>query len=518
MVRGRRSLGNEGDDLDSIFAQFCDACDHYSSDMAGRLLSDHLGAFVSHDLEATRAAVARLDIRLAMTYPAIAVLHPRQHELARYFPGSFPLSPSGIGTEDRSRFKPVHVMTFVRETGRVRLAGKYADNILEGMAFPSGRVSATPAEAGSEWLTWFQLGRTRLASGELQRAYRDLTAAANCAPGKPPARLTRGYLALVAAVMGDTTLTRHHLDTLHNERVRVGGRLWGLWATARAIMEVEEHTPEADEAVAALARIEDQEPFWPYTLLARTRYAELNGQAGDSLALIESAVRLYSPEVGSFAYDVLTARRIEALIWAGRIAAARSVYEDRAVDAPHCRVASLALLCGEQNYSAIDRQLGDLVGTPNLTSAQRVQAQSFSALGSYLRDGAVPDYDAPGLGRTLSLRANRRVALMFPPLLRDALEPYLSAELVDDWQRHVVRNRLWDREEREAVGSLTQRQVAMLQHLDHGRSYAAIAEAEHVTVNTVKSHLKLLYKKFGVSNSADALAFARRWGLLDSNK
>lgn len=288
----------------------------------------------------------------------------------------------------------------------------------------------------------------------------------------------------------------------------------GLFATVRSIVEVEEYTPEAAKAIEALAIIDDPSPFWPYILLAKTRYAELIGRPVESLACIEAAELLHSPEEGSFAYDVLVARRIEALIVATQVSSARAVYEQRAMDAPHCRVAYMGLLCGERNFAAIDQELASLLTAPNLTAAQRAQAETFSALGGLVRDGAIPEYIAPGLGQALSLRAHRRVVLMFPPLIRDALEPYLSADLLEDWRRYQIRIRLWDREHVEVIGSLTQREMAMLRNLDLGRSYAEIAALEHLSVNTVKSHMKTLYKKLGVSTSSDALHVGRRWGLL----
>uniref|UniRef100_UPI0026109A8D helix-turn-helix transcriptional regulator n=1 Tax=Gordonia sp. (in: high G+C Gram-positive bacteria) TaxID=84139 RepID=UPI0026109A8D len=480
-------------------------------------LSANLGAFALRDFDSTCTAIAGLDVRPALTYPAVAVLHPRRHDLARLFPGNAPLPSLSRGGREDSRLALVYAMAFVREAGRVQLAEKYADRIVDGMAFPAVPPSGSLTNAGSEWLTWFQLGLTRLAAGELQQAHRELTTAVGgVALSGVPSRLTLGYLALVAALMGDTVRARHDLDRAQNQAAPVGSYLWGLHATARAIVDVEEHSSDCDGAIAMLDLIEDPAPFWPYALLARTRYAELVGRAADSLAFLESAELLYAPEAGSFAYDVLVARRIEALILLARVSTARSVHDDRAIDAPHCRVASLALLFSEHDFGTVDRGLAAVLAVPNLTSAQRVQAEALSALGTFLRDNAIPDFVAPGLGHALSLRAHRRVALMFPPLLRDALEPYVSADLRDDWQSSPVKTSLWDREHVAQARALTLRQVVMLRHLDRGRSYAEIAETEHVSVNTVKTHLKLLYKKLGVSTSSEALTFARRWGLLDS--
>ncbi|MFT4157609.1 MAG: helix-turn-helix transcriptional regulator [Microbacterium sp.] len=507
------------EDIDTLFARFLDAIARHDIDAAGRLLTGHLGSFALRDLDALWSAVAGLDIRSAAVYPAIAVFHPRQHELARLFPGRTPLpplstSPAGLGTADALPMSSVYAMAFAREAGRIRLARQYAEQIVAGTFY---RAQTRIASPGEEWLLWFQLGKTSLTAGDLQLADRDfMSALGSVSASATLARVTQAYLALVAALRGDTTRARHFLELAAADSDRVGGHLWSLLATARALAEVEECAPTCGEAISALDRIEEQAPLWTYILLARTRYDELVSRPADSFGRIEAAALLYSPEIGSYAYDVLIGRRIESLILLARLNAARTVYEECAIDAPHCRLAGLALLFSEHDFAALDREIAAVLALRNLTPAQRVQADAFVALGAYVRSNGVSEYSASGLGRALSLRCHRRVALMFPPQLRAALEPYLSAELDDAWQHNTAKTTLWERRPGETAGSLTPRQLAMLRHLAQGRSYAQIAAAEHVTMNTVKTHMKLVFKKLGAQSSSEAIQTARRWGLLDS--
>lgn len=105
---------------------------------------------------------------------------------------------------------------------------------------------------------------------------------------------------------------------------------------------------------------------------------------------------------------------------------------------------------------------------------------------------------------------------MFPPMMRDALMPLLAADAAEDWERARVNVRLWTLASEAEVPKLTPRERAMLRQIDEGdRSYSEIAASEHISVNTVKYHMKALYKKLGASTRAGAVASARRWGLLD---
>ena len=52
---------------------------------------------------------------------------------------------------------------------------------------------------------------------------------------------------------------------------------------------------------------------------------------------------------------------------------------------------------------------------------------------------------------------------------------------------------------------LTAREAVVLADLDRGLSLPAVATATHLSVNTVKTHVKAIYRKFGASSRAEAL-------------
>ena len=61
--------------------------------------------------------------------------------------------------------------------------------------------------------------------------------------------------------------------------------------------------------------------------------------------------------------------------------------------------------------------------------------------------------------------------------------------------------------------ALTRRERVILSNLDEETTLEEIASRLFVTRNTVKSQVRSVYKKLGVSNRAEAVEFARQFGL-----
>jgi DNA-binding CsgD family transcriptional regulator len=69
------------------------------------------------------------------------------------------------------------------------------------------------------------------------------------------------------------------------------------------------------------------------------------------------------------------------------------------------------------------------------------------------------------------------------------------------------------RPEAELTGSLTRRERVVLSHLSEDITLEQIATQLFVSRNTVKSQVRSLYRKLGVSTRAEALDWARGAGL-----
>ena len=60
---------------------------------------------------------------------------------------------------------------------------------------------------------------------------------------------------------------------------------------------------------------------------------------------------------------------------------------------------------------------------------------------------------------------------------------------------------------------LSQRELDVVRFLDSRLTYAEIATRLYISVNTLKSHVKAVYRKLGASTRSQAVAAARVRGL-----
>lgn len=65
----------------------------------------------------------------------------------------------------------------------------------------------------------------------------------------------------------------------------------------------------------------------------------------------------------------------------------------------------------------------------------------------------------------------------------------------------------------ESLG-ISARELHVLQEIAAGRSNREIADALHVSPNTIKTHIARLYEKLGATRRTDAVARARELGIL----
>jgi LuxR family maltose regulon positive regulatory protein len=91
-------------------------------------------------------------------------------------------------------------------------------------------------------------------------------------------------------------------------------------------------------------------------------------------------------------------------------------------------------------------------------------------------------------------------------------QPELAAE--HDWLPSPAQNRRPDTGSDPILASLTPREVEVLDRLAEALSTEEIADALHLSVNTVKTHLKRIYRKLGISGRSAAVRRARDLRLL----
>ncbi len=97
-------------------------------------------------------------------------------------------------------------------------------------------------------------------------------------------------------------------------------------------------------------------------------------------------------------------------------------------------------------------------------------------------------------------------------IVRDVMEdrPFLDPKVASAVFDHVKG----DGGKKEREETLTQRELEVLKQIAEGDNDRTIAESLHISEHTVRSHIKNLYRKLGVSSRAHAVARALSDGII----
>jgi ATP/maltotriose-dependent transcriptional regulator MalT len=88
--------------------------------------------------------------------------------------------------------------------------------------------------------------------------------------------------------------------------------------------------------------------------------------------------------------------------------------------------------------------------------------------------------------------------------------PY-SGQLLERQQRELGQRK---QKEPTQNGELTDRELSVLRLFDGDLSHRQIGESLYVSINTIKTHVKSIYRKLGVSSREEALQIARERALI----
>lgn len=255
--------------------------------------------------------------------------------------------------------------------------------------------------------------------------------------------------------------------------------------------------------------------MWPLLLEVEIRAIAQKHGAARALAHFDErkAQKRKHPPISPAMSALLDALRAELQIMTGSLSAAHALAPTRRYRG-HPRLAvprARAFLIGGQPDRAL-AVVDNVKGSPRLLLRQRVELELIAS-SALLRIGeataaALRFAEAARLALTSHLRLPfaripraDAVALASESPFRDEL-----AELLADLPAIYTTT--------DEVASLTRRETLVLRHLAGGEPLAEVAESLSVSVNTVKTQARSLYRKLGVTGRADAVAEARRRGLL----
>jgi LuxR family transcriptional regulator, maltose regulon positive regulatory protein len=277
-----------------------------------------------------------------------------------------------------------------------------------------------------------------------------------------------------------------------------------LWIRARALLGVARcrlSRRSPDEAFAILSTVEDLYPWGspPSFLAAQVAESQVRFGAavGDAEAARDWLGRLASTAPGLIEDGYLEAlvtlaegRGDEALALASRIgeyppelvakAVEREVLRARAAGAVGDRVLALEALAGAVEIAEPRRFVRTLV-----EPAAILLGSSIRALAAGVGEHRAP---APDYVRDLDRAARAEQGRVVSGIGRDVREP------LDE--------------------PLSEAELAVIRLLPGDYTYAEIAARRYVSVNTVKSQLKSIYRKLGVASRITAIERSRELGLL----
>src|SRR5699024_5819811 len=97
----------------------------------------------------------------------------------------------------------------------------------------------------------------------------------------------------------------------------------------------------------------------------------------------------------------------------------------------------------------------------------------------------------------------------FSPETRDLAQQHISVWPVDVHEASTFLTNL-----PKPGAELTDREIEIVRHLADGHTRAEMAQILDISVNTLKTHLRSIYKKLGVASAKDAISSVQQRGLL----
>lgn len=487
-------------------------------DVIARVAMANLWPLYTNHAEALRAAVSLLPSVVLERYPALRVMHPLTVVLAQSTRPFKPLVSPDVARAmhpDELDLVTLAQMVAFRFSGDVSAALVYARRLED-------RVTQVKHESreridGPLWYYHFSIGSTRLAAGDSSRALLDFATARQLGAfsSQPYAeRLALSRTALAYAVRG--SLSDAELALIESSGLlppsgahRAGNH--STEQTAAALVAVERMTPDAEQLLGMLTPYNSPELCWPFVLLARTRWLLAQHRPAEALELTLLTRDAHPTQHGSVASDIINAASIDALWGVDDVGTARRVAEAHTRPGPLTLIAIARLALNESRIDAAAQALRRLEAAGNLGPGHGVTLQVFTVWLEMLRSQSIDCAAAQRVARIAITTDNRRLFASVPRQLIDLIKEQLQADEALEFDLALAGLTFLDVAPRP---KLTKSEMRVLNAILVHQTTATMATSLHLSPNTIKSHLKSLYRKLGCASRAEAITIASRFHLL----
>ena len=313
----------------------------------------------------------------------------------------------------------------------------------------------------------------------------------------------------IHALAGDIPEARHYVEVIRQgawPTELLDGYRGTFYRVAEAMLALEDSDPvSAAEHVAKFEPHKATSEHWLTMAVVEGLVALRSGRAAFGLTQLESFVSLRAREAhGSAARNRLS--RIRALLHLamGDTAMAKSVLHRDGADDRYETIVERA------RVALVEDRPGDalrmLTQTGVAASTPRLRASAAMLKAAALLRTAGPVAARREMEHSAALLCDRQLRMplaLLPPADLDALAPFLVEMTPCDLG--VVTSALGDS---RPAPRLTRRERVVLGALLAGMSSAGIAAELGVSLNTVKTQLRSVYRKLGVTTREEAIAVA----------
>lgn len=363
--------------------------------------------------------------------------------------------------------------------------------------------------------TAVQIGVSAMLAGNFTQALTHFTRAQMHVPVPKFAFLTRDALAkaaLIHACFGNTTTARSLLQ--RSDRIpRTSSWVEAHLDAHRDIVDVlvsHERYEDALEQLEAI-NLHDVGEMWPYYILAVYRILEGGGYYDELEHRMEMFDNMPFPRFDGdgFAGSVIPLKRAMIAMKTGRGTEAQE-FLDRADNSfPYTQLieAAASIYAGRTQHAI--QQASRLRTETRGFRLLEVRRLSILAAAQYQADELDDCIETLKRAADLPRGLSQPEIQFFSPETRE-----LASKKVKAWPRDNAGPSAFLTGLPKPGLALTDREVEILGFLAQGLTRAQMAEQMFISVNTLKTHLKSIYKKLDVSTANDAILGAQRRGLI----
>ncbi|WP_255572629.1 helix-turn-helix transcriptional regulator [Leucobacter tenebrionis] len=485
--------------------------------------SRHIWQLFSRHFREFIAAVIALPRDVLREYPALYLNHPSSAVALR---STRPLPPSAFNSfrgenEQDEQIAVCRALQMIasRAGGDLITAVTYAKLLRE--LIRQERAGDTGAENSPIWFFHWQVGSTLLCAGDTGSALREFAIARQYGEVREnidAIRSTAGREALAHAIRGSIDEAQRQLalaESLPPLSDAFHGNALSTERTVAALIAVERMDADVDERISALDDVAVFDVIWPFIFLARARHQLARRRPHDALETIRATTSAHLIQPGTLADDLITAMQIEAELVLGNVERANSIVESSSRPGPHTRLAQIQVALHDSAYAEA-RRLCRAASRGPLSPEHLAQLQLLQASLESLEFGEV----SPGLAsRVAELACSEQFRRLFtctPASVIELVRARLTASEAAAFDTALAG--LTFRAPMLARPALTPAERRVLDALTLHTTTAEVADSLGVSLNTVKTQLRSVFRKLGVSSRDEAIARAAQFSIFVRNE